>query len=445
MGLVGGGAVLLAAACAGGAGQPGGSASGGAKARTPVTLQIWENARHKWREGVGKELTDPLLAANPWLTLETSIPAGNAREKVLAAAAGGTPPDSYTTGSYITQQDFVDGVATSLEKYLSSSKVAKKADIWQSLRRDVEFKGHMTGMPYAPDTRLLYTNHEAARRAGLDPDKPPTTWSEMLSAVRRSYRADAGATLHQAWNPFAGTSGNYTWLVPYWQLGAETLNPDQTKVTFFNEKAIDALTWLKQIVDAQGGWQAMDAFRTQYKAPVGAEMFMQGGATFLYENLWSRSQQFAVQAPTVRFTLSTFPLPDKGGSVANYGGCPCLCLTKGSKGADATWLFIEHVTSPESNVKFALANDLVPIRESSTTSAAYVGTDKARALQAQEMKRRRFVIAAPGGADMLALQDVVTPFLSGKLSLQDSLKEQERLAQEVLDRYLVRSRGSTPS
>ncbi len=41
-----------------------------------MTLQLWESPRFKWREGVGKEITDPLLAQNPWLTLETSTPPG---------------------------------------------------------------------------------------------------------------------------------------------------------------------------------------------------------------------------------------------------------------------------------------------------------------------------------------------------------------------------------
>jgi hypothetical protein len=92
-----------------------------------------------------------------------------------------------------------------------------------------------------------------------------------------------------------------------------------------------------------------------------------------------------------------------------------------------------------------VANDRVPIRESSTNSQAYIQGDKPRALQAQEMKKRRFVLSVPGGAELLPLQDVVTPFMSGQLSLQDALKERERQAQEVLDRYLVKSKAITPA
>src|SRR5262245_11695631 len=102
----GGALALGAAACAGPPAQRGepGDRAEPAKARAPVTLVVWENSRFKWRDDVGKAITDPLLAEHPWLTLDSSLPAGNAHEKFLAASAGGTPPDTYSSGSYWAQQ-----------------------------------------------------------------------------------------------------------------------------------------------------------------------------------------------------------------------------------------------------------------------------------------------------------------------------------------------------
>lgn len=447
MGAATGGLALTAAACGAAQSSPGGAgdaATQAGKTRPPVTLQIWENPRFKWRDGVGKEITDPLLAQSPWLTLESSTPTGAFQEKVVAAAAAGTPPDTYNGASYSGQQDLIDGITRSLEKYLATSKVLKKADIWESLRRDVEFKGHMSAIPYAPDTRILYTHWENAQQAGLDPDKPPAKWSEMQAAAEKAFRGNTNNVERLGWYPFMGSGGPYLWMVPYWQLGGETLNADQTKVTLFNDRAVEALTWLKKIVDANGGWQGIDAFRKSFSSPNGEVVMMEGGTAFLHATLSERGEQFKLKAPTMRFNVSSYPLPDRGGSVANYGGCHTLPITQGSKNPDVTWQFIEHVTNNENNVTFAVANDRVPIRESSTTSQAYIQGDRARGLQAQEMKRRRFVIAAPGGGEMLPYQDVVTPFMSGQMSLQDALKERERQAQEVLDKYLVKARSFTP-
>jgi hypothetical protein len=98
------------------------------------------------------------------------------------------------------------------------------------------------------------------------------------------------------------------------------------------------------------------------------------------------------------------------------------------------------VASNDNNIQVTLRSDRVPIRESSTSSPAYAGGERCRALQAQEMQRGRFVIAAPCGKDMLPFPDVVTTILSGQISLSDALRSRERRRQEIIDRHLVRDR-----
>jgi multiple sugar transport system substrate-binding protein len=405
-------------------------------------LQIWENFRFRFREDVGKEITDPLLAANPWLTLQTDAPPGNLREKFVAASAAGSPPDTYNANSAEAQTDFVEGLTDSLEPYLKNSKTIKKEDIWPSLRLDVEFRGNLTAMPYAPDTRILFTHQENARRAGLDPERPPTRWSELEAGAQRAFKGGPGGVEHLGWYPFMGSGANNLWLVPYWQLGGELLNAEQTRVTLANERAARALTWLKRIVDLQGGWAAIEAFRNRYPNPTGEAIFMEGGATYLHATLSERGEQFGLKAPAMRFSVASYPLPDEGGTVANYGGLHAFPIASGGKNAEATWLFIEHISGNENNLKLALRFDRVPIRESATASAAYVGTDRGRALQAQEMKRRRFVIAAPGRPELRPFEDVVTPYMTGRMPLQDLLRQQERQMQQVLDAWLDRARAA---
>ena len=436
---VGGAAVMgggaAAAACTP---APSGS-SQAAKNHAPVTLQIYENPLFRWREDVGKEITDPFLAANPWLTLDGSVPAGDVREKFVATSAAGSPPDTYSANSSYVQTDFVDGLVISLENYLKTSKVIKKADIWPSLRLDEEFRGNLTALPYAPDTRIMYTHVANAQAAGLDPNKPPAKWSDIREGAKRAFRGTAAGVEKLGWYPFMGSGGNGLWLVPYWQLGGELFNADQTKMTLVNDKAIEALTFLKQVVDENGGWAAIDAFRKSFGDTNGYTLFMANGATYYHATLSERGEQFAIKAPTMKFTLSSYPLPDKGGTVANYGGIHVFPIAKGSKNPDVMWQFLEHITNNENNIKFAVRFDRVPIRESSTTAQAYLQGDAGRALQAQEMKKRRFQFSAPGRPERTQYEDVVSPFMSGKKSLQDSLKDSETMQQQVLDKYLAKA------
>jgi ABC-type glycerol-3-phosphate transport system substrate-binding protein len=441
--VAGAAAVMGTAAAACSAGQSGANQAAG-KSHAPVTIQIYENATFPWRQDVGKEITDPLLAANPWLTLDTSVPAGAVREKFIATSAAGSPPDSYSANCTDVQTDYVDGLALSLEPYFKTSKVIRKADIWPSLRLDMEFRGAMTGLPYAPDTRIMFTQVANAQAAGLDPNKSPAKWSDMREAAKKAFRGGNGAVEKLGWYPFMGSGGNGLWLVPYWQLGGELFNADQTKITLVNDKAIQALTWLKQIVDDNGGWTAIDAFRKSFPDTNGYTLFMANGATYYHATLSERGEQFGPKAPQMRFTLASYPLPDAGGTVANYGGCHTLPIAKGSKNPDVTWMVLEHFTSSENNIKFDLRYDRVPIRESSTTSPAYIQGDAGRALQAQEMKRRRFQFAAPGRPERTPFEDVVTPFMSGRKSVLDSLKDSETQQQQILDKYLAKANALKP-
>ena len=111
--------------------------------------------------------------------------------------------------AHTTQTDLVDGLVLSLEDLLKASKTIKKADIWPSLRLDVEFRGHMTALPYAPDTRIMYTHVENAQKAGLDPNKPPAKWSEIREAAKKAFRGGAGTVEHLGWYPFMGSGGNW--------------------------------------------------------------------------------------------------------------------------------------------------------------------------------------------------------------------------------------------
>ena len=106
-------------------------------------------------------------------------------------------------------------------------------------------------------------------------------------------------------------------------------------------------------------------------------------------------------------------------------------------------MFIEHVTSNENNIKFALRFDRVPIRESSTSSPAYIQGDAGRALQAQEMKKRRFSSRPPGArsarprgrGDALHERPEVAPGLA---------QGQRAQQQQVLDKYLAKAATLKP-
>ena len=50
--------------------------------------------------------------------------------------------------------------------------------------------GELYAIPYQNSTPLLYYNKEHFKEAGLDPEKPPQTWAELVDAAKKLTKAD---------------------------------------------------------------------------------------------------------------------------------------------------------------------------------------------------------------------------------------------------------------
>ena len=197
--------------------------------------------------------------------------------------------------------------------------------------RDVTYQGQAYGLVYGPDLRVMYVSVDKYRANGLDPDKPPATWDELEQAIARVHRGGRGSDIeHLGFDPFLGSGGVGRWLVPFWQLGGELLSPDDQKATFDNEKGIQALTWLKKVADAQGGYQKMLDFQ---RGTTANQLFLDNKVSHYYATYAERAQEFRVKAPGLQYAFTGYPLPPNGRR-ANYGGGHTFPLAAGSKAPD---------------------------------------------------------------------------------------------------------------
>ena len=97
--------------------------------------------------------------------------------------------------------------------------------------------GHTWGIPFQRSTIVQYWNKDAFKAAGLDPDKAPKTWDEMVAFGKKLTKKDAAGHVTQ-WGIEIPSSG-----FPYWlfqalttQNGAILASPDGTKVAYNDPK-----------------------------------------------------------------------------------------------------------------------------------------------------------------------------------------------------------------
>jgi ABC-type glycerol-3-phosphate transport system substrate-binding protein len=414
-----------------------GCTSGGAGAPPPKQLSgvvhVWAHANFPFHEDVGGEIARSLTTKYPNLTVQSEPISGNAYEKLTAAVAAGDPPEISNGEPSDVQTLGANGVVISLDDYFKRSREVKKDDIWPSIMVDVTYKGKPYGINYAPDLRVLYVSANSYRAAGLDANKPPATWDDLERAIGTVRRGGQGGDIeHLGFDPFLGSGGVYRWMVPYWQLGGELLNADETKVTINNEKAVQALTWLKKVIDAQGSYEKMQAFE---KGTTYQQLFMDNKVAHLYATFAERAQVFQKQAPNLQYGFATYPLPP-GGKRANYGSGWAFTVSKGAKNPDGAWAFLEHFMADENNLKFADRYDRIPMRASTTKSERYHRNDPFRKLAIEEMPGRKSVICVPGASEALPLEGTfVTNIVLGKTSIREGLQTAEQQIQQALDKF----------
>jgi len=199
-----------------------------------------------------------------------------------------------------------------------------------------------------------------------------------------------------------------------------------------NEKGIQALTWLKKVVDAQGGYQRMLDFE---KGPTPNQLFMDNKVTHYYATYAERAQEFKLKAPNLQYAFAGFPVP-AGGRKANYGGGHTFPIVSGSKAPDAAWAFLEHFLAEDNNIAFADRYDRIPVRTSTTRAEKWQRNDPFRKLAAEEMPGRRFQLPAPGGIEAQpVVNGVVTDVMLDRRSVRDALSEAAAKIQTILDAW----------
>ncbi len=383
--------------------------------------------------GIGAELTKDFLAANPGLSLDAVVEGST--EKFKTQVAGGTPPDMFHTQSYLQTTWGVTGIVQALDSYIAKSKNVKPDDVWKYKWQEVAWQGKTYALPYSIDNRVIYANTDMYQRAGLDPQKLPAAWSDMEASVNKTLVRDAGTLIKQlGWDPFGGSGGRLTWLVPFWQLGGDFAPGDGSKVDVANEMGVNSLAWTLKIYEMQGGYDAVSGFAKDQAKGDGIKLFSDSHTAHLYATIATKAQYFA-KVQNLTYAVTQYPLPPNG-KVATYAGGWAMCIGTGAKHVDGAFQLMDYFYKPDVQVKWAIAQLRVPPSVSVAQSVNYTQSDPLLKLTVDAMPNGRFVPSVPGGEQILPILDgAVLSVLQKKLDARASLEDAQRRCQIEIDKY----------
>ncbi|WP_435168932.1 extracellular solute-binding protein [Falsirhodobacter sp. 1013] len=101
------------------------------------------------------------------------------QDKATTLAAAGTPPAMAYVGSRTLKEFALSELIVPVPM-----TEEEKASYYPHIVDTVTFDDTQWGVPIAFSTKALYWNKDLFRQAGLDPEKPPTTWAEELEYAK---------------------------------------------------------------------------------------------------------------------------------------------------------------------------------------------------------------------------------------------------------------------
>jgi len=179
----------------------------------------------------------------------------------------------------------------------------------------------------------MYYRRDFFEEAGLDPDKPPTTWDEVMSMGKKLVKRDANGHITRAgwaWEARSFSSHFYYWGTLLPQHGVDFLNADGTANGFNNDQGMAAFKVLYDTFNGPNQVSALGLAPTI--SPV--DDFGAGRIAMLNSGLWL--------APSVEASYPKVTFKDKIYGVAR------LPQTVGGKKATRLnpWVYVVHAGSP---------------------------------------------------------------------------------------------------
>lgn len=174
-------AVVGLAAC--GSGTPGQSAEDDKAAGDRTQIEFWHRTftpvENAWYKDIVKKYND---AQDKVFVKDSEIPADAWDQRMKSAQAAGKMPDLYTDPSTMDEGVRL-GQFKALDDLLEKKQLENLTD---QAKEIVTVDGKVYGYPLLVEPQAaLFWNKDMFEKAGLDPEKPPTSWDELYEVCEK--------------------------------------------------------------------------------------------------------------------------------------------------------------------------------------------------------------------------------------------------------------------
>ena len=350
-------ALALAATACGSDDESGGSKSSG---ELSGTVTWWDTSTAGSEDKVFKKIAEGFEKKHPKVDVKyVNVPFGEAQNKFKNAAQAGSGAPDVIRSEVAWTPEFADlGYLAPLD---GTAALKDDSDFLKQAAASTKYKGKTYAVPQVIDSMGIFYNKKMFADAGVE---PPAKIAD-LKTVAEKIKKKTGKT-----GLYLRGDDSYYFLSFLYGEGGDLVDADAKTVTVDNAAGVKAFGVVKDLVDsgtaktdATDGWENM------------MQSFKNGDVAMMINGPWAVADTLTGKEFTDKANLGISTVPaGTAGQGAPQGGHN-LGVYAGSKNLDASYAFVEYMTSVEAQAQTAGELNLLPTRTSAYSKKEAVNSE----------------------------------------------------------------------
>ncbi|HOE11057.1 MAG TPA: ABC transporter substrate-binding protein [bacterium] len=342
---------------------------GNRQADSLIELTFW----HAWGGYEGKYLEDLVREFNDTHTQIRVKPAFFIiGDKLMAAIAGGIPPDIATVWDWMLPTMGEAGCFLPLNDYLQRAGLGPE-DYLPNVWDYGMFSEKKFGVPTALNVWMIFYNKRLFTEAGLDPKSPPADIASLTECARRLTRRDATGKLERI-GFIPEFQYSYIWM---WNFGGDLYDRESRHFIIDSPENVQAVKWIASLYREYGidNYRRFVATFGEYDSP--NNPFYKEKLAMREDGQWQISF-IRHNAPDLDYGLIPFvsAVRDRESQSAMTGSF--WVIPEGCRNPDAAWTFLSWLIAPAQSARFASTLYNVPPLRAALNDPAYADVYRSR-------------------------------------------------------------------
>jgi sn-glycerol 3-phosphate transport system substrate-binding protein len=317
----------------------------------PLTITFWHSLGNQGELTVNK-IVDAFNASQDKYRVKAELvgPYEDAVTKLQAAIPARRGPDLMMLEVTRYGLFAARGVLEALDPYLQREGETFRDSYLPFALSAAKYQGKSYVLPFNVSTPVMFYNKDAFVSAGLDPEKPPKNWEELLDVSHRLVVRDGNEVKRWGINVPAQFS-RWGFVA---QAGGEWVSPEDGAVLMDSPATIKAYQFSADLVNVHKVASREAAIKEQ----VAKQYFITGQAAVHFGS----TGDFGDMRKAVKFNLGVAPMPCDVKCAVPIGGATIgLAAASSKEKKEGAWQFLRFISDPKQNATVFVATGYLPI------------------------------------------------------------------------------------